>query len=93
MEGDAPSDTDQVSGMPEGSLKHRESQGSAWVLWKLGYVALPKSRETLNRLFIWPRSMGKTLIKEVNPLSGPRDSVRPGTYRETLIMATNKTAL
>jgi hypothetical protein len=50
-------------------------------------MALPKSREALTRLPIRPRSEGTTLIKEVNPLWGPRDSVRPGTYREALIMA------
>jgi hypothetical protein len=36
---------------------------------------------------------GISYIKEVNPLFGPRDSVRPGTYREALIMATNKRTL
>jgi hypothetical protein len=33
------------------------------------------------------------LVKEVNPLQRPRDSMRPGTYREALIMVTNKRAL
>jgi hypothetical protein len=56
-------------------------------------MSLPKFREALIRVPIRPRSSGNTLIKEVNPLSGPRDSLRPGTYREALIMATNKNAL
>jgi hypothetical protein len=79
--------------MPEGSLKARESQGSTTGLWKPEYMALPKFRETLNRVPIRPRSKGNTLIKEVNPLSRRRESVRTGPYREALIMATNKTAL
>jgi hypothetical protein len=79
--------------MPEGSLKVRESQGSIGGLWKPGYVALPKFRETLTRVHIGPRSEGNTLIKEVNPLEGHRESMRPGTYREDLDMTTNKRAL
>jgi hypothetical protein len=56
-------------------------------------VALQKFREALTRVHIRPRSEGNILLKEVNPLKGPRDSVRPGTYREALNMATNKRAL
>jgi hypothetical protein len=40
-----------------------------------------------------PRCKVSTLIKEVISLSGPRDPVRPGTYREALIMANNKRTL
>jgi hypothetical protein len=52
-----------------------------------------QSREALTRVHIRPRSKGNILIKEVNSLQGPRDSVRAGIYREALIMATNKRAL
>jgi hypothetical protein len=54
-------------------------------------VALPKSREALTRVPKRPRSEGSTLVKEVNPLQRPRDSMRPGTYREAFIMATRWT--
>jgi hypothetical protein len=52
-------------------------------------MALPKSRKTLTREPKRPRSGGRTLVKEFNPLQRPRDSMRPGTYRE----ATDKRAL
>jgi hypothetical protein len=57
-----------VSGMPEGNLKARDSQGSTGVLWTPGYMALPKSGKTLTRMPATPRSNGSTLVKEVNPL-------------------------
>jgi hypothetical protein len=79
--------------MAEGSLKARESQGSTRGLWKLGYMALPKFREALTRVRIRLRFKGNILIKEVNPLKGPRDSVRPGTYREALIGYQQKSSL
>jgi hypothetical protein len=56
------------SGIPEGSLKPREIQGSTGGLRKPGYMALPKFREALTRVPIRPRSKGNTLIKDVNPL-------------------------
>jgi hypothetical protein len=33
-----------------------------------------------------PRSEGSTLVKEVNPLQRPRDSMRPGTSWVALII-------
>jgi hypothetical protein len=56
-------------------------------------VALPKSREALIRVPIKPRSEGNTLTIEFNPLNDPETLVRPGTYRQALIMATNKKEL
>jgi hypothetical protein len=79
--------------MPEGSLKAREIRGNTGVLWKPGYMALPKYWEALTRVLIKPRPKDSTIIEEVYPLFGSRDSVKPGTYREALIMATNKRAL
>jgi hypothetical protein len=73
--------------VPGGCLKTRESQSST------GIHGIPKAREALTRVPKRTRSEGSTLIKEVNPLQRPRDSVRPGTYREALIMTTNKRAL
>jgi hypothetical protein len=87
------SGTDRVSGIPEGILKARESQGNTGDLREPWYVVLTKLREALTRVPIRPRSKGNTVIKEVNPFQGPRDSVRPETYREALIITTNKRAL
>jgi hypothetical protein len=56
-------------------------------------MAVPKSREALTRVPKRTRSEGSALVKEVNPLQRPRDSMRPGIYREALNMATNKRAL
>jgi hypothetical protein len=49
-------------------LKARRSQNSTGGLWELGYMALPKFRETLTKAHTGPRSNVKILIKEVNPL-------------------------
>jgi hypothetical protein len=53
-------------------------------------MALPKFREALIRVPERPRSEGSTIVKEVNNPQKLRDSLRPGTYREALITATNK---
>jgi hypothetical protein len=59
-------------------------------LHQLSYKALPKSREALIMVPKRPRSEGRTLFKEVNPLQTARDSMRPRTYLEVLMMAINK---
>jgi hypothetical protein len=84
---------DQVSGSARRKLKIRKSQSSTGGSWQLRYMALPKSREALTRVSKRPRSEGSTLVTEVNPPQRPRDCMRPVTYREALIMATNKRAL
>jgi hypothetical protein len=84
---------DQLSGSARKKLKTRKSQSSTGGSWQLAYVALPKSREALTRVPKMPRSEGTTLVKEVKPLQRPRDSMRPGTYREALITAINERAL
>jgi hypothetical protein len=48
-------------------------------------------REPLTRMPKRPRSEGRSLVKEVNLLQRPRDSMT-GTCMEALIMATNKRA-
>jgi hypothetical protein len=60
---------------------------------KSGVHGTTQFKEALTRVPICPRSKGNTQITEVNPLYGPRDSMKPGTNREVLIMATNKRAL
>jgi hypothetical protein len=84
---------DQVSRSSRRKLKIRKSQNSTRGSQHPGYVALPKSREALTWVPKRPRSEGSALIKEVNPLQRPRESIRPGTYREALIMVTNKRVL
>jgi hypothetical protein len=49
-------------------------------------MALPNSWEALTRVPKRPRSEGSTLVKGVNPPQRPRESMRPGTYGEALIM-------
>jgi hypothetical protein len=63
---------DQVSGNVRRKLKTKKSQSSTESLWKLGYIALPKSREAMTRVSERPRSEGNTLIKEVNPSEDQR---------------------
>jgi hypothetical protein len=56
-------------------------------------VALLKSRKALTGVPERPRSETTTLVKEVSPLPAHRDCMRCGTYRDTLIMATNERTL
>jgi hypothetical protein len=78
---------------PKWQKEVRNSQGSIGGLWKPVCVALRKSREALTRVPIRPGSNSNILIKKVNSLEGPWDSVRPGTYRQAFIMAINKRTL
>jgi hypothetical protein len=56
-------------------------------------MALPKSRKAQTRVPKKSISESSTLVKEVNPHHRPTKSVRPGTYKEALIMDTNKRAI
>jgi hypothetical protein len=62
--------------MPARSLKTRDSQNSTASSQQPGYVALPKPREALTMILKRPRSKCRTLVREVNPLRRPRNSVR-----------------
>jgi hypothetical protein len=79
---------DQMSGSATRKLETRNSQSTIRALQQPGYMKLPMSRDALTRVPKRPKSEGLTKL-----LQRHRNSVKPWTYREALIMATNKRAL